>query len=68
LIDVAIVDKTLDRKFADLKKLVSGYGSLIVAYSGGVDSTFLAAIAHEVLGATLGDREVTERVLTPNTS
>ena len=33
-----IVDKTLDRKFADLKKLVSGYGSLIVAYSGGVDS------------------------------
>jgi len=47
---VAIVDKTLDRKFADLKKLVSGYGSLIVAYSGGVDSTFLAAVAHEVLG------------------
>ena len=45
-----IVDKTLDRKFADLKKLVSGYGSLIVAYSGGVDSTFLAAVAHEVLG------------------
>ena len=50
MIDVAIVDKTLDRKFADLKKLVSGYGSLIVAYSGGVDSTFLAAVAHEVLG------------------
>jgi len=47
---VTIVDKTLDRKFADLKKLVSGYGSLIVAYSGGVDSTFLAAVAHEVLG------------------
>ena len=50
MIDVAIVDKTLDRKFADLKKLVSGYGSLIVAYSGGVDSTFLAAVAHAVLG------------------
>ena len=47
---MTIVDKTLDRKFADLKKLVSGYGSLIVAYSGGVDSTFLAAVAHEVLG------------------
>ena len=47
---MAIVDKTLDRKFTDLKKLVSGYGSLIVAYSGGVDSTFLAAVAHEVLG------------------
>ncbi len=51
MIDVTIVDKTLDRKFADLKKLVSGYGSLIVAYSGGVDSTFLAAVAHEVLGS-----------------
>ena len=48
---IAIVDKALDVKFADLKKLVSGYGSLIVAYSGGVDSTFLAAVAHEVLGA-----------------
>ena len=48
---MTIVDKTLDRKFADLKKLVSGYGSLIVAYSGGVDSTFLAAVAHEVLGS-----------------
>ena len=48
----AIVDKALDVKFADLKKLVSGYGSLIVAYSGGVDSTFLAAVAHEVLGAS----------------
>ena len=47
---MTIVDKTLDRKFADLKELVSGYGSLIVAYSGGVDSTFLAAVAHEVLG------------------
>ena len=47
---MAIVDKTLDRKFAELKKLVSGYESLIVAYSGGVDSTFLAAVAHEVLG------------------
>ena len=48
--DEATVDKALGLKFADLKKLVSGYGSLIVAYSGGVDSTFLAAVAHEVLG------------------
>ncbi len=48
--DDATVDKALGLKFADLKKLVSGYGSLIVAYSGGVDSTFLAAVAHEVLG------------------
>ena len=48
--DDATIDKALGLKFADLKKLVSEYGSLIVAYSGGVDSTFLAAVAHEVLG------------------
>jgi len=33
-----------------LKSLISGYGSMAVAYSGGVDSTYLAAVAHEVLG------------------
>ncbi|MQG36953.1 MAG: ATP-dependent sacrificial sulfur transferase LarE [SAR202 cluster bacterium] len=48
--DQDIVDKALDLKFAALKKLISGYGSLIVAYSGGVDSTLLAAVAHDVLG------------------
>ncbi len=33
-----------------LRTLIDGYGSLIVAYSGGVDSAFLAAVSHEVLG------------------
>lgn len=33
-----------------LKALISGYGSLAVAYSGGVDSTYLADVAHETLG------------------
>lgn len=33
-----------------LKELIAGYGSLAVAYSGGVDSTYLADVAHEVLG------------------
>ena len=32
-----------------LKRLLAGYGGLVLAYSGGVDSTYLAAVAHEVL-------------------
>ena len=32
-----------------LKDIILNYGSLALAYSGGVDSTYLAAIAHEVL-------------------
>jgi uncharacterized protein len=38
-------------KFDRLRELLRGYGSCIVAYSGGVDSVFLARVAHEVLGA-----------------
>ncbi len=37
-------------KLAALRNLLSSFGSLAVAYSGGVDSTFLLAVAHEVLG------------------
>ena len=33
-----------------LKALLKGYGILAIAYSGGVDSAYLACIAHEVLG------------------
>jgi pyridinium-3,5-biscarboxylic acid mononucleotide sulfurtransferase len=40
-----------DTKFAELKLLLRSYGSCLVAYSGGVDSVFLARVAYEVLGA-----------------
>ncbi|MDQ3955185.1 MAG: ATP-dependent sacrificial sulfur transferase LarE [Actinomycetota bacterium] len=40
---------TLSLKEADLSRIVADFGPLVVAYSGGVDSTFLAAVAHEVL-------------------
>lgn len=33
-----------------LKEIIAGYDSAAVAYSGGVDSTFLMAVASEVLG------------------
>ncbi len=37
-------------KLEKLRTLLDGYGSCLVAYSGGVDSVFLARVAHEVLG------------------
>jgi pyridinium-3,5-biscarboxylic acid mononucleotide sulfurtransferase len=41
---------TLDRKAERLRQILAECGRLLVAYSGGVDSAFLASVAHEVLG------------------
>ncbi len=40
-----------NHKLEKLRALLKSYGSCLVAYSGGVDSVFLARVAHEVLGA-----------------
>ena len=40
----------LQEKFECLKKQLAGYGSVAVAFSGGVDSSFLLAAAHNLLG------------------
>ena len=37
-------------KLEKLRALLKGYGSCLVAYSGGVDSVFLARVAYDVLG------------------
>lgn len=42
--------KQLKKKYEDLKKYLQGFDSLAVAFSGGVDSTFLLAAAKEALG------------------
>ena len=41
---------TLDEKLTRLNDLFKDMGSVVVAFSGGVDSAFLAAAAHRVLG------------------
>lgn len=43
---MAVVSERIER----LRGLLRSYGSCLVAYSGGVDSVFLAYVAHQVLG------------------
>src|SRR5207249_11353647 len=39
-----------ERKEAALRDTLASLGSVVVAYSGGVDSTYLAYVAHDALG------------------
>lgn len=41
---------TIDEKHQKLREIIAGCGKLAVAFSGGVDSSFLLKAAHDVLG------------------
>jgi uncharacterized protein len=43
-------DVTLADKHERLRDVIAGYGSAVVCFSGGVDSTLLLRVAHDVLG------------------
>ena len=40
----------INDRLENLKSIIKSYESVFVAFSGGVDSTFLLKVAHEVLG------------------
>ncbi|MGH2749890.1 MAG: ATP-dependent sacrificial sulfur transferase LarE [Actinomycetota bacterium] len=45
------MSQTLEQKRTDLSGIISGLERVVVAYSGGVDSAYLAAMAHDALGS-----------------
>jgi len=53
LVFVKKMSNSLTTKRERLISILKGYGSLLIAYSGGVDSTFLLAVAHEALKKNL---------------
>lgn len=51
----------IEEKFDRLKGIITEMGSILVAFSGGVDSTFLLKISHDLLG----DRAVAATATSP---
>jgi uncharacterized protein len=72
MIDAAKVPADIRGTLNELERILAGYGSMMIAYSGGVDSGFLAYVAWHVLGEralpvlgispSLGERQQSEAV------
>ena len=43
----------MEEKLNKLRSLLKGYKSEVIAFSGGVDSTFLARVAKDIYGQNL---------------
>ena len=54
---------SLDSKIADLETIIGELENVVVAFSGGADSAFLAHVAHRVLGS---DRSVAVTAVSPS--
>lgn len=48
--DIEALDAETQAKYAQLQAILRDMGSVLVAYSGGVDSALLLKVAHDVLG------------------
>lgn len=47
---VSLYSAAMNEKLEKLRQIIGGYQSAVVCFSGGVDSTFLLRVAHDVLG------------------
>jgi pyridinium-3,5-biscarboxylic acid mononucleotide sulfurtransferase len=64
--NLADLDGSLRKKYQRLDDLLRQTGSLMVAYSGGVDSGLLAAAAHQALGQNMLAVTIRSKVETPD--
>jgi uncharacterized protein len=49
----SVITDEIQRKFENLKDILRSMGKVLVAFSGGVDSTFLLKVARDVLGPSI---------------